>query len=47
MKFSSADFFKSLEGFAVDKCIDSFKKKISMKVPTFKIMIDNCVIVRL
>ena len=39
-------FFKSLEGFAVGKSIDCFKK-ISMKVPTFRNIIDNCVTVKL
>ena len=47
MTFSSAEFFKSLESFAVGKSIDCFKKKISMKGPTVTIMIDNWVIVKL
>ena len=47
MKFSTAALFLSLGGFAVGKSIDCFKKNISMKVPTFRIMIDNCVIVKL
>ena len=37
MKISSAEFFKSLQGFAVGKCIDCFKKKISMNVPTLEL----------
>ena len=47
MKFWSSEYFKPLEGFAVGKSIDYFKKNISMEVPTFRIMIDNWVIVKL
>ena len=47
MKFSSAEFFKSLQDFAVGKSIDCFKKKISMKVTTLIIIIDNCINVNL